>query len=446
MVVIAAIAMVVLLASAALAWQWPSHSSSGGKGGDAGADAPRPSASSDQPPRPTSRAPIPDPSRLAAALQPALSDPGFAAPAQLEVADLDTEQVLYARSADAPGVPASTAKLLTATVALHELGPTFRLQTKAYLAGRTLYLVGGGDPTLASGNEGSVHLAHGTLAHPASLADLARQVRRAGVTKVDRVVGDASLFTGPPLAAGWPPYYVNSEIAPVSALQVAERRTSTPSQTATSAMQSALTSAGVSTGGAGLGRVPPAARLVGTVSSPPLSDLVEHMLTWSDNDLAEALGRVLAAHDGRPADFVGEAAAVVDGAGALGLPVQDVQMHDASGLSQQDRVSPALLVDVLEMATDPAHPELSSIPPGLPVAAHTGTLLFRYHAALTKAGAGVVHAKSGRVLGTNALAGLVRTRQGRLLVFSLRGLTTSQSAGEQAVDRVAATLAGCGCR
>jgi D-alanyl-D-alanine carboxypeptidase/D-alanyl-D-alanine-endopeptidase (penicillin-binding protein 4) len=121
-------------------------------------------------------------------------------------------------------------------------------------------------------------------------------------------------------------------------------------------------------------------------------------------------------------------------------------MHDASGLSQADRVPPALLVDILRMASDPAHPELRPIIDGLPVAGRTGTLAPRYHSADTRAGAGVVRAKSGRLLGMNALAGLVRTKNGRLLVFALRAPTADLSGGEQAMDRVATTLALCGCR
>ena len=39
--------------------------------------------------------------------------------------------------------------------------------------------------------------------------------------------------------------------------------------------------------------------------SAPLSDLVEQMLTDSDNDLAEALARQVALAAGRPASFAG---------------------------------------------------------------------------------------------------------------------------------------------
>ncbi|HSP37889.1 MAG TPA: D-alanyl-D-alanine carboxypeptidase/D-alanyl-D-alanine-endopeptidase [Frankiaceae bacterium] len=389
---------------------------------------------------------MPDPRRLASALRGPLSDHGFSGAPQLDVADLTTGQPLFSQDAQTPEAPASTAKLLIAAAVLHQLGPQARLQTKAYVAGGTIYLVGGGDPTLAPSRVRTEQLTHGQLDDPANLDDLAQQVRKAGVTHADHVVGDAGLFTGPPAAVGWQPYYLQSQVAPVAALTVQERRATTPSVAATEEMRHALGAAGVTVGGSGLGRVPPGARLVGTVSSPPLSALVQHMLAESDNDLAEALGRVLAVHAGRTGDFAGTASAVLDGLQQLGLSTAGVQMHDASGLSQADRVPPALLVDILRMASDPAHPELRPIVDGLPVAGRTGTLAPRYRTALTRAGAGVVHAKSGRLAGMNALAGLVKTKNGRVLVFALRAPTADLSSGEQAMDRVAATLAGCGCR
>ena len=66
--------------------------------------------------------------------------------------------------------------------------------------------------------------------------------------------------------------------------------------------------------------------------------------------------------------------------------------------------------------------------------------------AATKAGAGVVHAKSGRLLGMNALAGLVRTRQGRVLVFALMsGVKGDNVRAPVLLDNLAAALRGCGC-
>ena len=58
---------------------------------------------------------------------------------------------LVAQNADRPFVPASVAKIVTASLALEILGPEHRFETRFYLTGdRVLYVRGGGDPFLIS--------------------------------------------------------------------------------------------------------------------------------------------------------------------------------------------------------------------------------------------------------------------------------------------------------
>jgi D-alanyl-D-alanine carboxypeptidase/D-alanyl-D-alanine-endopeptidase (penicillin-binding protein 4) len=58
---------------------------------------------------------------------------------------------LVAQNADEPFVPASTAKIVTAWLALQVLGDDYRFQTRFYLTDkRVLYVRGGGDPFLIS--------------------------------------------------------------------------------------------------------------------------------------------------------------------------------------------------------------------------------------------------------------------------------------------------------
>ena len=86
---------------------------------------------------------------------------------------------------------------------------------------------------------------------------------------------------------------------------------------------------------------------------------------------------------------------------------------------------------------------------GLPVAGFDGTLAKRFRRGPAAAAAGEVRAKTGTLDGVSALAGLIRTREGRLLAFDLAAVgvpfvATLQS--QAALDRVAAVLASCGCR
>jgi D-alanyl-D-alanine carboxypeptidase/D-alanyl-D-alanine-endopeptidase (penicillin-binding protein 4) len=58
---------------------------------------------------------------------------------------------LVAQNADAPFVPASVTKIVTAWLALEVLGPDYRFKTRFYLdKNRVLYIRGGGDPYLIS--------------------------------------------------------------------------------------------------------------------------------------------------------------------------------------------------------------------------------------------------------------------------------------------------------
>jgi D-alanyl-D-alanine carboxypeptidase/D-alanyl-D-alanine-endopeptidase (penicillin-binding protein 4) len=170
------------------------------------------------------------------------------------------------------------------------------------------------------------------------------------------------------------------------------------------------------------------------------------MLQVSDNDLAESLGRAVAVRSASSATFAGESAAVTAAVRRLGVDLAGVRLVDASGLSRLDRMTPEALVQILRLALGDARPELRPLVQGLPVAGFSGTLGDRYRTRRSAAAAGVARAKTGTLLGVNALAGYVVDRDGRMLVFAF---VTDHAVGvdptETALDRVVARLAGCGC-
>ena len=127
-------------------------------------------------------------------------------------------------------------------------------------------------------------------------------------------------------------------------------------------------------------------------------------------------------------------------------------MTDGSGLAAGERLTPAGLAGVLRLIAGAAHPVLHDIVTALPVAAWSGTLADRYlPGSRSASGAGVVRAKTGTLTGVSALAGFVHDRDGRPLVFAMIADQLAPGAAatvdaEAALDRVAATLATCGCR
>jgi len=392
---------------------------------------------------------LPAPSRagLAKALSRALADPALGRRVGLSVLDAETGAPLLERGADRAVTPASTAKIVTALAALTVLAPDARFTTRLLQgAAGDVVLVGGGDPTLAGRN------ATPGFPRRARLADLASQAQ--GLV-VRRVVVDDTLFPGPRRGPGWKPGYVTrGDVAPVSALMVDGGRTSTKKnkpRTADPAIEAGRQLATLLHAPVVVrGRAPSGAVELAHVDSPTVSDLVEAMLSRSDNDLAEALGRHVALAATVPATFDGEVAAaaaalepVLD---AAGVSKGALALRDASGLSPLARLQPAALARLLAVVgRDQRYAPVLS---GLPVAGFDGTLQNRYRKAPSSAAAGEVRAKTGTLDGVSALAGLVRTRSGHLLAFDVTAdgvALTGTLEAQAALDRVAAVLASCGC-
>jgi D-alanyl-D-alanine carboxypeptidase/D-alanyl-D-alanine-endopeptidase (penicillin-binding protein 4) len=164
--------------------------------------------------------------------------------------------------------------------------------------------------------------------------------------------------------------------------------------------------------------------------------------------IAEAMARQVAVARGKPASFDGGAQATREVLAELKLPVDGFGLIDGSGLSYNDHVTAQLLTGVLAQAASSQHPELRSIISGLPVAGWSGTLNKRYIANGTAQAAGVVRAKTGTLRSVNSLAGIAVDADGRLLAFSILADQTPGQApdpAEAALDRIATTVASCGC-
>ncbi len=402
--------------------------------------------------------PAADPGAVARALAKPLADEDLGPRVNAYVVDAATGATLYDSGAGTAAIPASTTKVLTAAAALHVLGPDRRLATTVVATGPVtngvldgdLVVVGGGDPTLT--NDATPE----TYPAPATLADLARQVRKAGVRRVtgDLVV-DASVFGGRGLAPGWKPTYVTEgSVAPIRGLMVDggrvtiddDARYSEPDLAGGRKLRAWLADAGVRVKDVvRRGAAPSGATELAKVVSPPVAGLVERMLVRSDNELAEALARHVAIERGGSADFAGVAQAMATTLADLGLVPAPV-LHDGSGLSRLNRVSPRDLVTVLSAAARDRR--LARLVTGLPVAAFSGTLASRYDERPESSAAGYVRAKTGSLDNVATLAGVITTRSGRLLVFAFtadRLPSKYVASAARALDEAAAALAACGC-
>ncbi|MFI2202983.1 D-alanyl-D-alanine carboxypeptidase/D-alanyl-D-alanine-endopeptidase [Streptomyces sp. NPDC020192] len=382
---------------------------------------------------------------LSDVLEPLLDVPALGAGHAAAVVDLTTGKRLYGSGDGQALTPASTTKIATAVAALSALGPDHRFTTRAALEPdtRELVLVGGGDPTLTAHKEADNWASLRQLA-----ADTAQALKKRGIHTIT-LSYDTTLFTGPALHR----IGVNDNLAPVSALTADEGRTNDstsgpaprvadPAVDAATRFATFLKSAGITTTPPGPSKASTRAQTLATVSSPPLSDVVERMLTNSDNDIAETLARQTALTSGQPGSFDGGARAISARLTKLGLPMAGASFHDGSGLDRDDRLTADLLTGLLVTAGDPSRPGLRPVLTGLPIAGFTGTLTSRY----ADGAAGVVRAKTGTLTGVNALAGTVVDGDGRLLAFAFMASgTTDPQEAQSALDRTATALAGCGC-
>ena len=132
----------------------------------------------------------------------------------------------------------------------------------------------------------------------------------------------------------------------------------------------------------------------------------------------------------------------------FGLDRSAVQLADGSGLSRLSRLQPAGLTRLLAAVAGGERPRLAPVLSGLPVAGFDGTLAPRYRTGAALPAAGRVRAKTGTLNAVSALAGLVRTADGRLLAFDVTSNSVPLGAtrrAERALDALAARFATCGC-
>ncbi|WP_238490768.1 D-alanyl-D-alanine carboxypeptidase/D-alanyl-D-alanine endopeptidase [Actinoplanes flavus] len=415
----------------------------------------------------------PDPAAVKAALDPLVDAPALGSTVHVQVVDAATGTLLYERNADKMTTPASTTKVLTAATVLAARGPAHRLETRVVAGSRPgeVVIIGGGDPTLAV-EEDDKDLFPGA----ARLDDLAAQVKKAlGGTKPTRVTVDTSLFTGPETAPGWgsgdiadgqvariQPLMVNAgRIEPVHNEYGGDPRHSDPAL-ATGKLFAKMI--GVPASAVAKGKAPETAAVdpspsaaasatiapgdeLGKVESPPMVQIVDWMLQMSDNVVAEALGRQVALAAGAEPSFKGAATAMTDQLTELGLPAELAVLNDASGLSNRNTIAPELLVKTLTLAAGADQPALSNIFNGLPVAGWSGTLETRFATpSANETAQGVVRAKTGSLSGVNTLAGVLVTRERRVLAFAIMAKGGANAiTARAALDDIAARLVACGC-
>jgi D-alanyl-D-alanine carboxypeptidase/D-alanyl-D-alanine-endopeptidase (penicillin-binding protein 4) len=357
-----------------------------------------------------------------------ISASGLSGSVSVSVIRLDGSAV-YEFKGTRTRIPASNEKLVTAVAALSELGATARIHTAVAAVGEpsgggvvhgSLYLVGGGDPTLSSSD----------------VTRLARSVKASGVRRVTGgIVGDETLWDARRDAPGWKAGFLGDECPPLSALTLSRNHNGRSATRAAAALLRALRKAGVRVAGAvRAGRAPAGAAPIAVDASPRIDTLLRTMGKNSDNFTAEMLLKAVGASAYGRGTTAGGARRAREALRGLGLSLTGSRIVDGSGLSGKDRTTTGLLARLLAAASRSpaiAGPLLRS----LSIAGRDGTLADRMTAGPAR---GVVHAKTGTLNVSSALSGYAGPYAFSVIV---NGRAVNHSAAHALQDRIAQYLA-----
>jgi serine-type D-Ala-D-Ala carboxypeptidase/endopeptidase (penicillin-binding protein 4) len=375
---------------------------------------------------------------------------GGGASSGLLVVDAESGEVVCAQDADTPRPLASNTKLFTTSAALSLLGPETRIATKVMTDGTidssgvlhgSLYLQGGGDPTLGTPAFYDSYLAGlGT-----NIFALVPQLRRAGIKQVTgRLYGDDTIFDRKRgvLDSG---YATSQYIGPLSGLDFnsgfagntsSSHFSSEPAKLATQTLDNSMRHSGIKVSPTvALGKTPAAAKSVAVIRSRPLTEIVNTTDVYSDNFFAEMLAKLLGARIAHAGTTAAGTTVIEDFAAELGSVVHQV---DGSGLTHSNEASPQEVVDLLlGMRKSPVSEDFIE---DLALAGHEGTTAGRMKGTPAY---GRCRLKTGTLTGVSNLSGYCFNQDGKVMVFStLMGSVGSTETAHLYQDRIAGAVAG----
>lgn len=386
------------------------------------------------------------------------------------VRDMENGQPLYAHRSAEAFTPASNMKVLTAAAVLWGLGPSHEFVTRFTVRSNRLVVHASGDPNWITGTEhdparifagvaeqlrsagvdavAGIDLDEGVFQGPARPPNwpknqldlwycaptdafvLEQGTFRVRIAPTDGPTAEVALVA-PPVSRGIQgsiqmtasakearygaidlvdAVKVNGRFPRRSSEVVIRHAVREPRDWFRAALASALESAGI--------RVDPDAvtpdRELGAVRTP-LAPALLRVLRDSSNFDAEQCVRALGARVGADGSLRGGMAAVRTQLLALvgNLP-SEVVLEDGSGLSRDNKLTPALLATVVREAL--RGPGSGLFLASLPVGGESGTLDDRF---TDKRLAGRVMAKTGWINGCSSLSGVVKLDDGRLRIFSI---------------------------
>lgn len=379
------------------------------------------------------------------------------------------DTTVFEMNATRPLTPASLTKLATTAAALWRFGPDHRFKTSVSApapSGGTvkgdLVLIGGGDPTLSTAAYAAKRYQPAPddpLPVPVydapvpTIEALADAVADKGIRRVTgSLLIDDGIFDDKRTQPGWLPSYQkrNSvEIGNLSGLAIDEGLGDVdgnsvepdPAMRAGRLLAAALARRGVRIAG-GVARGTAGAkqpRLIATVVSPPLSQIVRYTNRYSVNFSAEMLLKNLGAAYGKAGTTVAGVSVIRTTLAGKGIDVEGMLLTDGSGLSVLNRLTPRTLTGILRTTLADQTPAGAAMRDSLPVAGGPGTLFRRLRQAPAF---GNVRGKTGLIRNVRGMAGWVSGRDGSILTYvTIFNDAASASRLTTPIDLIALALA-----
>ena len=371
---------------------------------------------------------------------PALANSGL-----YSLAVMDTRgDIIYDNAASTAVVPASVQKIIIADATLNDFGPNYRFVT-SFAADRpisqdgtldsNLWIVFSGDPALRTND----------------LRDGVETLERKALREVHgHLALDSSALSGPEINPHWNPDDSDQDFqTAISAISIdgntvehdnGGNKTWTPISNIAN-FASVLLAKMFLQGDIKFSQPRPLIERAPLTSvalwqheSPPLSWILNRMLTFSDNHFAEQLLRSLGARSGKSNDDDGGIGAENAFLKARNIPIRGLFLVDGSGLADANRVSALTLTSLLNNAQQQDGGKLYAL---LPQAGKGTMKHYRFGKAI-----GRVRAKSGHLAIADSLAGYVDTlHHGRIeFAFMINTAPVSPDAVYSKVVEVLSTL------
>ena len=182
--------------------------------------------------------------------------------------------------------------------------------------------------------------------------------------------------------------------------------------------------------------------LIASENSPPVTQILDWMMLWSDNLLADRLARLAARAAGYSLDIKGVETIFRNLLVQLEIDDRKLVVADASGLSKKNKITAKLMGELLYKIRK--EEKYALLYESLPIGGVSGTLENRFTTTAPSA-VGLVRAKTGTLNGTATLAGYVQSTDREYVFVTLADDIAKGNAAlnkaRAAIDRVLGRIA-----